>query len=135
MRLSEEIRGTCLRRSVLDFNFRLAGFREQKTCSRPNGFMVFHQGVHEHEWLRSCSVSGPGGSHCDLLGCAWQSEVEGRAPSGVSRCPEAAAMRLHNGAADRQAHAGTRRFGRKERIKDLVRLLGWQSHACVADGD
>src|SRR5208337_5196281 len=62
-----------------------------------------------------------------------QSEVKGRAPSGVSRCPEAATMRLHNGTADCQPHAGALRFGRKERIENLVGLFGRQSHTGVAD--
>jgi hypothetical protein len=62
------------------------------------------------------------------FGCGRQSEVESRAPSGIGRGPQTATMRLNNGTADRQAHPGALRFGRKECIEDLVRLLGRVVH-------
>jgi len=42
-------------------------------------------------------------------------------------------MRFHDGAADPKSHAGAVRFGGKERIKNLVRLLRGQAHASIAD--
>ena len=37
--------------------------------------------------------------------------------------PQAPAMRLNDGAADPESHAGTVWFGSEERIEDLVRML------------
>jgi len=37
--------------------------------------------------------------------------------------------RLHNGAANGQPHAAALRLGGKERRKDLIHLLRWQTHA------
>jgi len=53
----------------------------------------------------------------------------------VVASPQAAAMRLHDGAADSQSHPGTVSFGGEERIEDLVHLLGGQPHAGIADGN
>ena len=62
-----------------------------------------------------------------------QGEVKRRAPCGVGRRPQMATVRLDDGTADRQTHAGALRFGRKEGIEDLVGLFGRQSHASVTD--
>src|SRR6266852_2238421 len=55
------------------------------------------------------------------------------APSTVGACPQPAAMRLHNGAADGQPHAAALRLGRKECREHLVHPLRWQPHAGVTD--
>ena len=55
------------------------------------------------------------------------------APSTVGACPQLPAMLLHNGTADGQPHAADLRLGGKERRKDLIHLLHWQSHARVAN--
>jgi hypothetical protein len=43
----------------------------------------------------------------------------------------------HDVVADREAEAGSlaSRFGRKERLKELVLDLGWNADAVVADAD
>ena len=67
------------------------------------------------------------------FGCGRQSEMKCCSSSAVGSRPQPAAMRLHNGTADRQAHAGALWFGREECIEDLVRLLGRQTYAGVAN--
>src|SRR5271155_3214661 len=49
--------------------------------------------------------------------------MESCSPSVVRCCPQTATVRLDDGTADRQPHAGHLRFGRKECIEDLIR---WQ---------
>jgi len=44
-----------------------------------------------------------------------------------------AAMRLHNGTANRQPHSTALRFGGKEGVEDLIRLPGRQSYAGIHD--
>ena len=44
-------------------------------------------------------------------------------------------MRLNDGPANRQAHAGTLGLRREKRLKDLIRLFGRQSYPGIADGD
>src|SRR5882672_27477 len=62
-----------------------------------------------------------------------QGEMKGGSSSIISVCPQAAAMRLHNGTADGQSYAAALRLGRKECRKHLVHPLSWQPHACVTD--
>src|SRR5207245_7567356 len=62
-----------------------------------------------------------------------QGEMKGCPSSIIGRGPQPAAMRLHNGMADGQSHAAALRLGGKERRKDLIHLLPWQSHAGVTD--
>src|SRR4029077_15182247 len=47
--------------------------------------------------------------------------------------PQAAAMRLNDGATDRQSHAGPIKLRCKEGIENLVCLLRGQSHTGIAD--
>src|SRR5579864_1045532 len=77
--------------------------------------------------------SGSGFGHLHSLGWDRKIERESRAPSVVGRGPQTATMRLNDRTADRQAHAGALGFGRKECIEDLVRLLGRQAHAGIAN--
>src|SRR5580700_1069630 len=42
-------------------------------------------------------------------------------------------MGFHDRSADAESHADALRFGSKERIKDVVRLLGWKPDAGIAD--
>ena len=49
--------------------------------------------------------------------------------------PQASTMRFDDGTADPKSHAGPLRLGGKERIKDLIRLLRREPHACIADRD
>ena len=58
-----------------------------------------------------------------FLGCGPQSEIERCAPSFVGCCPQTATVRLDDGSADRQPHAGALRFGGKECIEDLKPIL------------
>src|ERR1700758_5293174 len=44
-------------------------------------------------------------------------------------------MRFNNGAAHPQSHADSVSLGGKESVKDLVRLLWREPHACIADRD
>ena len=44
-------------------------------------------------------------------------------------------MGLNDGTADSKSHAGALKFGGKERIKDLVRLLSGQPDTGIADRD
>lgn len=53
----------------------------------------------------------------------WQGEMKGGASSVVGRGPQSAAMRFHNGTADRQAHAAALRLSRKEGGKDLIQVF------------
>src|ERR1700730_3413376 len=62
-----------------------------------------------------------------------QGEVKTCAARRVAGSPQAATMRFNDGAADPKSHASAVRFGGKERIEDLVRLLG-QPNASIADG-
>src|SRR6202140_612662 len=59
--------------------------------------------------------------------------MKGCTSSVVRTRPQAPAMRLHNGTADGQPHTATLRLGGKERRKNLIHLLRWQSHARVTD--
>jgi len=43
-------------------------------------------------------------------------------------------MRLNDGAADPESHAGAMGFGGKERVEDVVRMLRGQANAGIADG-
>ena len=43
-------------------------------------------------------------------------------------------MRFDDGAADAKPHACAVRFGGKERLEDLPRVLRGQPHARIADG-
>ena len=61
--------------------------------------------------------------------------MKSRAARSVVGCPQAAAMRFNDGAADPKSHAGAVILGGKERIKDLVRLLRWQTHTGITDRD
>src|SRR5882724_8753038 len=69
------------------------------------------------------------------VGCRRQSEVKGGTPSGVGCCPQAAAVRLHNGTADRESHPAALGFGCKKSIEDMVRFIRRQSHTGVTDRD
>ena len=52
-----------------------------------------------------------------------QRQAKARATRRIVGSPQAAAMRFNDGAADSKSHAGAVRFGGKEGIKDLARLL------------
>src|SRR5690349_441035 len=64
---------------------------------------------------------------------SWQGEMKGGSSSIISSGPQLATVRLHNRATDGQPHTAAMRLGGKERRKDLIHLLGWQTHARVAD--
>ena len=64
------------------------------------------------------------GRQCEMKDCT-SSIVSGR--------PQPAAMRFHDGTADRQPHAAALTFSGEEGIEDLVRFSGRQSYAGVAD--
>src|SRR5260370_15436731 len=67
------------------------------------------------------------------LNLGGKSEIKTRAARRVVACPQSAAMRLNDRAADRKPHARTIRLGGNESIKDLVRLLPGEPHASIAD--
>ena len=54
---------------------------------------------------------------------AGQRELKRYTRPGVGGGPQTATVRLDDGAADGQSHAGAVRLGRKERIEDLLCLL------------
>ena len=62
-----------------------------------------------------------------------QSKVKTCAARRVVGSPQAAAMRFNDGSADPKPHAGAVLFGRKEGLKDLIRLLRGQPRAGIAD--
>src|SRR5258708_471703 len=65
------------------------------------------------------------GGHGDAkTGAAW----------GFAGCRQRSAMRVNDGAADAESHAGAVRFGGKKCIEDLVRLARGQPYARIADG-
>jgi len=68
-------------------------------------------------------------------GCGGQGELKSCAAPGRTRGPQATAMGLDDRAADGQAHTSAVILGGKECFEDLFRLLGWQSHTGIADGD
>jgi hypothetical protein len=47
--------------------------------------------------------------------------------------PQAAAMGFHDGAADAKSHAGAVRFGSKEGVEDVIRVLRWEADSRIAD--
>ena len=67
------------------------------------------------------------------LGLGGESEIEASPARRVVGGPQAAAMRSNDRAADPKSHAGAVNLGRKEGIKDLVRVLMGESHAVIAD--
>src|SRR5258708_17612121 len=64
-----------------------------------------------------------------------QSKVKTCAARRVVGSPQAAAMRFNDGSADAKPHAGAVLVGRKEGLKDLIRLLRRKSHARIANAD
>jgi hypothetical protein len=69
------------------------------------------------------------------LDFAGQGETKTCAAWRVAGSPQAASMRLDDGAADSKSQAGAVTLGGKECIKDLVRVLLRQSHAGIAHRD
>jgi hypothetical protein len=64
---------------------------------------------------------------------AGQGELKRCTPPGVGTGPKTSAMRFNDRTADTKSHAGAMRFGSKERVKDLIRLLRRKPHAGIAD--
>ena len=60
--------------------------------------------------------------------------MKARATRTVVAGPQTATMRLDDGAADPESHAGAVGLGGKKRIEDLVCPLRWQTYAGIADG-
>jgi len=67
---------------------------------------------------------GATGELCVCCGRGGEGEVKSGAVAGGADGPQAAAMRLDDGATDGQAHAGTVILGGKECLEDLFGLLG-----------
>ena len=64
-----------------------------------------------------------------------QGELKSCAASGAAGGPQAAAMRLDDGATDGQPHTGPVILGRKECLEDLLRLLRGESRSGITDRD
>src|ERR1700733_11851003 len=76
--------------------------------------------------LRKLCVCRGSGGQCELKNCAARR---------IAGSLQAAAVRFNDGEANPQSHAGAVSLGGKECIKDLVRLLRWQTHAGINDRD
>ena len=59
------------------------------------------------------------------------SELKDAAPRRIWRCPQTAAMRFHNRAADRQPHSHSFGLSREKGIEDVVRLRRVEPHTRI----
>src|SRR5262249_8753059 len=66
--------------------------------------------------------------------CARQNELEYRAPWLVRFCPQSAAMRVDNGAADRQPHPRPPGFRSVERLEDTFQNIRGDARPRIAHG-
>src|SRR5881227_3500465 len=66
------------------------------------------------------------------VGFGRKGEVKDCTPGRVGGGPYASAMRFDDGAADPESHASPLRFGGEKCVEDLLGLLRWESHACIA---
>src|ERR1700739_3532596 len=69
------------------------------------------------------------------FGVVRQRELKNCAARRIVYCPQTAAVRFHDGAADPQSHTRAVGLGGKEGIEDLVRLLRRKAHSGIADRD
>src|ERR1700740_1548475 len=83
---------------------------------------------------RGCA-STSGGRRRRRGGLVRERELKRRAASCVSVRPQTTAMRLDDGPADREPHAGALGLGGEECAEDLVYVLSGEPHASILDGD
>jgi hypothetical protein len=62
-----------------------------------------------------------------------QSKLKGRPRADIAGRPHPPAVRLYDGATDRQPHAHAVGFGRKKRVEQLVRIIGVDAGAEVSN--
>src|SRR5438067_10896654 len=66
------------------------------------------------------------------VGFGRKGEVKDCTPGRVGGGPYASALRFDDGAAAPESHASPSPFGGETCVEELLGLLRWESHACIA---
>src|SRR5712671_4447246 len=91
-------------------------------------------GIMSHRSLIRPSYFGLGpsdGGAEHALPLAGNRERERRSRAAIARCPQTAAMKLHNRATDRKAHSHAAALGRVECVEQPVVVTGIEPGSCV----
>ena len=97
--------------------------------------LVLTPGDRGRDYREGVGTVIPAQADSNRLDVARQGELKSRSPLRIGSGPQGAAVRLDDGPADRQSHAGTLGSGGKKCVKDLVLTLRRQSDTVIADRD